>query len=299
MPKNREQLKKLVSICTEWSVDCTDSLHSPIGEWDISRIADMSDMFIDTTWFNGNLSQWNVSHVTRMEYMFSSAINFKTDISKWNVSRVVSMSGMFQYAILFEGNISTWDVSRVRLMDYMFDHAHYFNGDISRWDVSSVNNMDYMFYNAKAFNCDISQWNVGSVASMNFMFYGASAFTGILCGRAWRHSSAFREKAFVDSFGYISYRTCDELTTDLVTTTPTNKPTCPICGHFKNAQVSCCAPGGAWHNKCGGSLRAFSEHTWKEGINACKGKLTTHRLQYHSYSKFQIGTVIANISLLH
>ena len=279
-PQDRAQLKKFVAVCIEWSVDCTDRLHAPIGDWDLSRVADMSDMFIDATWFNGDLSKWDVSRVTRMEYMFSSAINFQTDISKWNMSRVVSTSGMFQYAILFNGNISTWDVSSVRIMDYMFDHAHFFNGNISKWDVSSVNNMDYMFYNAKAFNGDVSKWNVGSVASMNYMFYGASAFNGVLCGRAWRHSNALKARSFVGSSGYISYRTCAELTTTSATTTPTIKKTCPVCSTFKKSdQFSCCAPGGAWFSKCGGTLRGVSEHTWMEGVDACKGKLTACRLR--------------------
>ena len=34
-------------------------------------------------------------------------------------------------------------------------------------------------------------------------------------------------------------------------------------------QLSCCARGGTWFNKCGKDKEKF-EHTWKEGIKACK-----------------------------
>ena len=47
---------------------------------------------------------------------------------------------------------------------------------------------------------------------------------------------------------------------------------CPKCGTFKkNGKVSCCAPGGAWFKKCGTTQK--SEHTWGDGIDACKGHI--------------------------
>ena len=49
---------------------------------------------------------------------------------------------------------------------------------------------------------------------------------------------------------------------------------CPKCATFKKTgKTSCCAPGGAWSNDCGGPGDSKFGHTWAEGINACKGKL--------------------------
>ena len=63
---------------------------------------------------------------------------------------------------------------------------------------------------------------------------------------------------------------------DLVTV-PTSivvKPVCRICGRSKNSgKSSCCARGGAWFKKCGDMDDTQFEHTWAEGVQACKGKL--------------------------
>ena len=48
---------------------------------------------------------------------------------------------------------------------------------------------------------------------------------------------------------------------------------CPKCGKFKNSGTrSCCAPGGAWVNKCGEDGTS-KDHTWFDGMEACKSTL--------------------------
>ena len=64
-------------------------------------------------------------------------------------------------------------------------------------------------------------------------------------------------------------------------TTPLTIPTsartsfsCPKCGSTnKSGKRSCCAPGGAWFKKCGDVGDTNFDHTWAEGIKACKSKL--------------------------
>ena len=51
-----------------------------------SGITDLSEMFRDTSAFNGDLSAWDVSSVTNMSYMFDGAESFNGDISAWDVS---------------------------------------------------------------------------------------------------------------------------------------------------------------------------------------------------------------------
>ena len=51
-------------------------------------------------------------------------------------------------------------------------------------------------------------------------------------------------------------------------------PTCPKCGTNKNSgKVSCCIGGGAWFKKCGADSSKF-EHTWTDGVKACKSEFT-------------------------
>ena len=46
---------------------------------------------------------------------------------------------------------------------------------------------------------------------------------------------------------------------------------CPKCGlGKKSGTFSCCARGGAWFKKCGDVGDTQFDHTWAEGIQACK-----------------------------
>ena len=46
---------------------------------------------------------------------------------------------------------------------------------------------------------------------------------------------------------------------------------CPKCGTVeKTGKLSCCAPSGAWFKNCGDDDDSRFDHTWTEGIRACK-----------------------------
>ena len=167
--------------------DASNMAYNATDTPDLSQVKNMSQMFYDTTAFNGDISKWNVSSVADMSHMFRGATAFNGDISKWNVSSVADMSHMFRGATAFNGNISAWDVSSVADMSHMFRGATAFNGNISAWDVSSATSMGAMFDGATAFNGDISKWDVSSVTSMGAMFDGATAFNGNIS--AWDVSS--------------------------------------------------------------------------------------------------------------
>ena len=107
------------------------SQYGPIGEWDVSRVSDMSRLFDGVTSFEGDISKWDVSRVTDMSRLFFSAASFNSDISKWDVSHVTSMNRMFASAASFNGDISKWDVSRVTDMSRMFLYASLYKGDVS------------------------------------------------------------------------------------------------------------------------------------------------------------------------
>ena len=48
-------------------------------------------------------------------------------------------------------------------------------------------------------------------------------------------------------------------------------PVCSKCAVTKKSgRLSCCAPGGAWFNNCGTSDNSNTDHTWFEGLQACK-----------------------------
>ena len=60
---------------------------------------------------------------------------------------------------------------------------------------------------------------------------------------------------------------------------------CPTCGTImKTGQRSCCAPGGSWFNNCGGAGNSNFDHTWVEGISACRGAATLLLKETHSHT---------------
>ena len=107
--------------------DCSDCPQGAIGDWDVSRVTDMSNLFYDANMFNGDLSKWDVSSVTNMKQMFMGASSFDRDLTDWDVSKVVDMTSMFANAKAFNSDISTWDVSKVEIMTAMFSGAEAFD----------------------------------------------------------------------------------------------------------------------------------------------------------------------------
>ena len=117
-------------------------MHGPIGEWDVSRVTDMGQMFYWARLFNSDVSEWDVSRVANMRVMFSGASSFNSDVSKWDVSRVTNMQSMFFYASSFNQTLcgEAWVNSKTNKLD-MFWGSH---GSISRtvcgaWSIDIVN----------------------------------------------------------------------------------------------------------------------------------------------------------------
>ena len=185
--------------------DCSISTgkYRPIGDWDVSRVADMGWMFYagrgSGNIFNQDISKWDVSRVTNMACMFKNAESFRSDISKWDVSKVINMAEIFCDAKLFNGEISKWDVSRVTNVRAMFSGAESFNADVFKWDMSRVKKKGPMFMRTifdyvNSFKLDVSQritacitganmlkkepsiCVVSRVTDMGWMFHDAKAF---------------------------------------------------------------------------------------------------------------------------
>ena len=157
------------------------SFDGDISSWDTSKVTNMSYMFVDASSFDGDISSWDTSKVTNMSYMFYNTPSFNGDLSAWDVSSLKNMRHMFRNSHSFNSDISSWDVSGVTDMSGMFSGAT-FGGNISSWDVSGVTDMSQMFAGTDSFNSDISSWDVSGVTDMSDMFYSANSFTSDLSG---------------------------------------------------------------------------------------------------------------------
>ena len=52
---------------------------------------------------------------------------------------------------------------------------------------------------------------------------------------------------------------------------PVITATCPTCAATSQGKLTCCAEGASWFEKCGDPGDG-KEHTWGEGLEACKGE---------------------------
>ena len=109
--ETKEQLKAAVEVylnCPDDDASSVAVLYGfPIGNWDVSQITDMSNLFEIST-FNGDISSWNTSSVTDMSYMFAAAVTVNGDISSWDTSSVTDMAYMFRFATSFSQNLCSW-----------------------------------------------------------------------------------------------------------------------------------------------------------------------------------------------
>ena len=64
-PQSKDELKSAIYsyLKTSPKGDCPECVHGRIGDWDVSRVTDMSDLFANAEKFNGDISKWDVSHV--------------------------------------------------------------------------------------------------------------------------------------------------------------------------------------------------------------------------------------------
>jgi len=76
-------------------------LGGDLGQWDVSSVTNMYEMFMDAVHFNKNIGAWNVSSVVDMGSMFEGAIMFNQDLNGWDVSNSVEISRMFYGATAF------------------------------------------------------------------------------------------------------------------------------------------------------------------------------------------------------
>ena len=167
------------------------AFNQDIGEWDVSKVTTMSNMFYNAINFNNGssstISNWSAPYCTRFAGMFNSNTNsaFNQPLTKLVKTSYVSttMANMFQNATVFNQNIGEWDVSKVTNMAAMFQNATAFNNGssdtIKYWEAPYCTDFTNMFYLATSFNQPLTNLvdtsGVTSCTMLN-MFRDARAF---------------------------------------------------------------------------------------------------------------------------
>jgi hypothetical protein len=181
---------------------CAGTFYPPIGEWDVSRVTDMSDLFRRWRTFNQPIGNWQTAQVENMTNMFFGAHVFDAPIQAWDTRRVTDMSSMFEHALAFNQPIGRWDTRCVTDMTSMFATACAFNQPL-HFATDGVRSMSFMFANAHEFN-EAVHFNTASVTSMAGMFEGARTFDQTLrfdTSSVERMASMFEHSAMFNNGG--------------------------------------------------------------------------------------------------
>ena len=143
---------------------------------DVSKAADMSNMFTSCYADNINISNWDVSNVTNVAGMFSH-FGGKIDISNLVFNKVTSSTSskeMFAYATTLnyiKGLQNKNPIPNVPDLSNLFSSATY-NGymDLSLWNIEKVNTINSMFYSLSCASLDLSNWKTTNVTKMSGVF---------------------------------------------------------------------------------------------------------------------------------
>jgi surface protein len=99
--QSTESLQEAVNL---WCSDRpkAEAQWGPISQWNVSNIADLSNLFRDKADFNDDISDWDVRHVTNMSNMFSGAMKFNQPLYKWKISAETNRENMFAGAVAYK-----------------------------------------------------------------------------------------------------------------------------------------------------------------------------------------------------
>jgi surface protein len=202
-----ENIKKFVKLYYDEVNAYGIALSTPINDWNVANVNDMSFLFDDLYNFNEPLDKWNVSNVKNMQYMFRGCTSFNQSLDSWNVSNVRNMEYMFEGCTIFNKPLNSWVLNNSQhdyripwstsfTMEGMFEECTSFNQPLDNWNVSKVENMRNMFDGCTSFNQPLDNWNISNVKNIDYMFYGCTSFNQPL--NNWKPNVRSMNSVFYD-----------------------------------------------------------------------------------------------------
>jgi surface protein len=197
--------------------------------WDTSNVTAMNGILFGSTpeaigKFIQNIGNWNTSKVTNMSSMFNRQPLFNQDISTktvtvgantytaWDTLNVTNMSGLFFIPNgfttgSFNQNINNWNTIKVTNMSDMFSNQKEFNQLIDNWNVSLVTLFD-----------GTTPPTIGFMVGKTFEDYSSANYDALLIG--W--SSRPVQPNLSINFGTIKYSSAGVAARAILTSAPNN-----------------------------------------------------------------------------
>jgi surface protein len=102
-------------------VGCLGSLHG-VEHWNVAGVTNLSLMFHCSS-FNRDIGNWDTSKVENMSNMFNHALSFNQDIGPWDTGNVTDVRSMFEWARSFNQDISKWNTGNVKYRSRVFENT--------------------------------------------------------------------------------------------------------------------------------------------------------------------------------
>jgi len=185
------------------------NFNQPLSGWGstLTGVTSLQSLF-DRSAFDQDIGNWDVSRVEDISFMFDNNNVFNNggsnSITGWDVSKVTDMSFMFNNGgnSVFNQPIGLWTTSSLQNIQRMFDvnGTHTFDQDLSNWIVTGITNAtDFMarFDGLSTTNYDLllSGWaqQSGDLQSGVSIHFGGSQYSiatgeqyrNILTGAGW------------------------------------------------------------------------------------------------------------------
>ncbi len=81
----------------------TRAFNQPIGAWNTTKVADMTEMFADASALNQPIGKWDTAEVRWIRMMFQHVLAFNQPIGDWNTNNVLTDPGEHGFLGMFEG----------------------------------------------------------------------------------------------------------------------------------------------------------------------------------------------------
>ena len=64
-----------------------ESFNQYIGDWDVSKVTEMSSMFSGAKHFNQDLSNWKPKSIKRLSWFLEDAKSFRYNLNSWDIEK--------------------------------------------------------------------------------------------------------------------------------------------------------------------------------------------------------------------
>merc|ERR1712224_375303 len=200
--------------------------------------------------------------------MFAETAVFNRDLSKWDVSSVTNMVGMFAGAKAFRRKLcgAAWVLSEAK-RDRMFEKSR---GSISTTVCTTPKprrgqrDRDLIARTTIATPSVITSTNTMTCRKCG-KFKRSGRVSCCAPGGTWYKNCGGFGNRDVEHMWSDGVEACTPRTASIISSA------CILCGTIgKSGRRSCCGRGGSWFRNCGSAGNAKVDHTWYEGIQACK-----------------------------